>query len=193
MKNVRVIIIAIACICVICGGFYLFSQSLNSGNEDELTEIQKVLVKDLEKDYPKTPREVAKFYNRIVACYHDENTTEEQVGKLVDQMMLLFDEDMIAKNPRDVYYAAVVSDIELYKQTKKNIASMSVCDTNEVRTVTDDRNGDELAFVDVDYFVNTDGKFTNSYITIGLRKDADGKWKIVGVTLREGESSDDDE
>ena len=193
MKNVRVIVIAIVCICVICGGFYLFSQSLNSGNEDELSEIQKVLVKDLEKDYPETPREVAKFYNRIVACYHDTNTTDKQVGKLVDQMMLLFDEDMIAKNPRDVYYSAVVSDIELYKQNNKVITSMSVCDTNEVRYVTDDRNGDKLAFVDMDYFVNSDGKFTNSYITIGVRQNEDGDWKIVGVTLREGESSEDDE
>ncbi len=171
----------------------MIRRSMDSGNEDELTEIQKVLVKDLEKDYPKTPREVVKFYNRIVACYHDEKTTEEQVGKLVDQMMLLFDEDMIAKNPRDVYYEAVVSDIESYKQNKKSITSMKVCDTNEVRYVTDDRNGDSLAFVDVDYFVNTDGQFTISYITIGLREDEDGKWKIVGVTLREGESSEDDE
>lgn len=193
MKNVRVVVIAVVCILVICGGFFLFSQSLNSGNPDELTEVEKVLVKDLENDYPKTPREVVKFYNRIVQCYHTDNLSKEKLGKLVDQMMRLWDKDMLAKNSRDEYYAAVVSDIELYKQTKKTITSITICDTNEVDYVTDDRNGDKLAFVDTTYFVNTDGKFTNSYMVIGLRQDDKGDWKIIGVTLKEGESSEDDE
>ena len=193
MKNVRVIVIAVACILVICGGFFLFSQSLNSGNPDELTEVEKVLVKDLEKDYPKTPREVVKFYNRIVQCYHSESLKKDDLGKLVDQMMLLWDKDMLAKNPRDAYYAAVVADIDLYKQTKKSITSITICDTNEVDYVTDDRNGDKLAFVDTTYFVNTDGKFTNSYMRVGVRQDEDGNWKIIGVTLTEGDSSEDDE
>jgi len=190
MKNVKVVIIAIACICLICGGFYIFSESFNSGNEDALTEIEKVLVKDLKNDYPKTPREVVKFYNRIVACYHSSSTKDSEIGKLVDQMMCLFDEDLIAKTPRDEYYAAVVTDIELYKQSNKVIASMSVCDSYDVDYETDDRNGDKLAFVDVDYFVNANGKFSNSYLRIGLRRNADGEWKILGVTLREVEKDE---
>lgn len=189
-KNVRVIIIAVLCIGLICGGFYLFSQNLDSGNEDELTDVQKVLVKDLEKNYPKTPREVVKLYNKIVACYHDANTTDEQIGELVDQMMCLFDKDLIAKNSRNEYYAAVVADIELYKQSKKTIVNISICNTNEVDYVTDDRNDDQLAFVNTDYFVNTDGQFSYSYLRVGLRKDADGNWKIVGVTLREVEDEE---
>ena len=191
-KNVRVVVIAIVCILVICGGFFLFSNSLNAGNPDELTELEKVLVKDLKGDYPKTPREVIKFYNRIVQCYHSSETSKQDLGKLVDQMMLLWDADMLAKNSREEYYAAVVSDVELYKQTKKTIASISICDSNEVDYVTDDRNGDKLAFVDVTYFVNTDGKFANSHMRFGLRQDEDGKWKVIGVTLKEGESSNDD-
>ena len=127
MKNVRVIVIAAVIILVICGGFFLFSQTLNSGNPDELTEVEKVLVKDLKKDYPKTPREVVKFYNRIVQCYHTDNLKKEDLGKLVDQMMLLWDKDMLAKNSRDEYYATVVSDIELYKKTKKTNSSVNYC------------------------------------------------------------------
>ena len=193
MKNVRVIVIAAVIILVICGGFFLFSQNLNSGNPDELTEVEKVLVKDLKKDYPKTPREVVKFYNRIVQCYHTDNLKKEDLGKLVDQMMLLWDKDMLAKNSRDEYYATVVSDIELYKKTKKTITSISICDSNEVDYVTDDRNGDKLAFVDTTYFVNTDGTFTNSHMRVGVRQDENGNWKIIGVALTKGESSEDDE
>ena len=48
-KNVRVVVIAVICIALICGGFFLFSENLNKGNPDALTELEKVLVKDLEK------------------------------------------------------------------------------------------------------------------------------------------------
>ena len=43
MKNAKYVIIAIACICVICAGFFLFSQG-NQVNEKDLTEIEKVIV-----------------------------------------------------------------------------------------------------------------------------------------------------
>lgn len=190
MKNVRVIVIAAVIILVICGGFFLFSQNLNSGNPDELTEVEKVLVKDLKKDYPPTPREVVKFYNRIVQCYHSDNLSKADLGKLVDQMMLLWDEDMLAKNSRETYLASVQADLELYKQTKKSIVSVTVCDSKDVVEKTDDRNGDKLAFVDTTYFVNTDGKFTNSHMIIGLRQDDKGNWRIIGATLKEVEDDE---
>ena len=41
MKGIKVVGIAIACIILICGGFYLYSQSLDSGNPDQLTELEK--------------------------------------------------------------------------------------------------------------------------------------------------------
>ena len=193
MKNVRVIVIAVVCVLVICGGFFLFSQNQNSGNPDELTEVEKVLVKDLEKDFPPTPREVVKFYNRIVQCYHTDNLKKDDLGKLVDQMMKLWDKDMLAKNSRETYLASVKADLELYKKTKKSIVSMTVCDSKDVVEKTDDRNGDKLAFVKTTYFVNTDGTFTNSHKVIGLRQDDKGNWKIIGVTLTKGESSESDE
>ena len=86
-----------------------------------------------------------------------------------------------------------MNDIDLYKQNHKTIASITIFDSNEVDYVTDDRNGDKLAFVNVTYFVNTDGKFANSHMRFGVRQDEDGRWKVIGVTLKEGDSSDDDE
>lgn len=191
-KYVKIAIIAVACICVICGGFYFFSQSKDPGKQELATEVEKILLKDLDKNYPKTPREVMKLYNRIVECYHATDTTDQQVGELVDQMVRLFDEELLAKTTRDEYYASVVTDIDLYKKDNKVISSISVCDSNDVEYKTDDRNGDKIAFVDVSYFFSEDGKFSKSYIRFGLREDENGNWKILGMTLTEGESSEDD-
>lgn len=194
MKNAKYVIIAIACICVICAGFFFFSQD-NKEDEKNLTEIEKVIVKDLNNNYPKTPREVVKFYNRIVKCYYgSEEPTEKQLSKLVDQMICLMDEDLLLANPRDVYYNSVVSDINQYKNQKKQLVSTDVCDTNDVKYVTDDKNGqaekDNLAYVTASYFINTDGKFAYTYQEFVLRQDTKGNWKILTFYQIQGDDSD---
>jgi len=194
MKNAKYVIIAIACICVICAGFFFFSQD-NKEDEKNLTEIEKVIVKDLKNNYPKTPREVVKFYNRIVKCYYGDTPTDEQLEDLVDQMICIMDEDLLLVNPRDVYYNSVVSDVAKYKEENKQLVSTDVCDSNDVKYVTDTKDGenekDELAYVNASYFVNTDGQFAYTYQQFVLRQDVDGRWKILTFYQIEGEESDD--
>ena len=194
MKNVKYVIIAIACICLICVGFYFFSQD-NKDDEKNLTEIEKVIVKDLETNYPKTPREVVKFYNRIVKCYYGDEPTDEQLNDLVDQMMCLLDDDLLLVNPRDTYYNSVVQDIAQYKEAGRQLVSTDVSDSNDVNYVTDDKDGetekDELAYVNASYFINNDGKFTYTYQQFVLRQDEEGRWKILTFYQIEGEDSDD--
>lgn len=194
MKKAKYIIIAIACISVICASYFLFLQG-NQESEKDLTEIEKLIVRDLEENYPKSPREVVKLYNRIVKCYYGSQVpTEKELGKLVDQMICIMDDDLLLVNPRDDYYASVISDINQYKRDKKQLVSTDVCSTNDVKYVTDDKDGegekDELAYVDASYFVNTDGKFSYTYQQFVLRQDANGRWKILTFYQIEGEKSD---
>lgn len=194
MKNAKFVIIGIACICLICAGFYFYSQN-NREVEKDLTEIEKIIVKDLDNSYPKTPREVVKFYNRIVKCYYGDEPTEVQLGKLVDQMRCLLDDDLLLVNSRDEYYNSVVTDIAQYKEEKKSVVSTDVCDSNDVFYITDDKDGekekDELAYVNASYFINVDGRFGYTYQQFVLRQDENGRWKILTFYEVEGEESDD--
>ena len=193
MKNAKYIVVAIACICVICASFYFFSQR-NQENEKKLTQIEKVVVQDIEKNYPPTPREVVKFYNEIVKCYYGkELPTEKQLAVLVDQMRCLMDEELLLANPRNDYYNWVVNDINQYKREKKQLASTDICNTNDIDYVTDDKSSgekDKLAYVDASYFLNTDGKFAYTYQRFVLRKDEAGRWKILVFYQIEGDKSD---
>lgn len=195
MKKAKYVIIALACICLICGGFALLLQD-NGIKEKELTAVEKVTTKNLEKDYPKTPREVVKHYNKIVELYYGEEIPAHQLDELVDQMMMLFDEDLALINPRDEYYKSVVADIERYKSLNKKIVRSDVSDSNDVNYLDDVKDGDsevdELAYVDASYFVNTDGEFSYTYQRFVLRKDDDGRWKILTFYQIEGESSGDE-
>lgn len=195
MKSVKIIIIAMVCVCLICGGYFLFSQN-NAVSEENLTEVEKVLVKDLKKDYPKTPREVVKFYNRIVECYYGEKLTNKEIEDMAEQMLCLLDEDLLMVNPQDEYYKSVVADINAYNRENKRIVNTDVCDSNDVTYVDDVKDGvdevDKLAYVNASYFINEDGQFTNTYQQFVLRQDEDGRWKILTFYEIEGESEEDD-
>lgn len=195
MKNFKMIIIGIACICLICAGFFFFSKE-NATTEKELTEAEKLIVRDLKDNYPKTPREVVKFYNRIISCYYGGELSKDELTKLADQMLLLLDEDLLVVNPRDEYINSVENDIEKYKTEKKKIVSTDVCDSNDVKYINDEKEGtsevDKLAYVNTSYFINTDGSFAYSYQQFVLRQDDDGRWKILTFYEVEGEPSDND-
>ena len=57
----------------------------------EVTEIDKVLNKDLEKSYPHTAREVIQLFIRIQKCYYNEKWSEEEFVKLAYKSTELFD------------------------------------------------------------------------------------------------------
>ena len=195
MKKLKVVVIGIACIILICVGFYSFSQK-NTTTEKDLTEAEKLIVRNLKENYPKTPREVVKFYNKIIVCYYGGEITNAEVEKLADQMLLILDEDLLVVNPRDEYLDSIKADIKKYKEEKKKVVSATVCDSNEVEYIDDVKEGtsnvDKLAYVDTSYFINTGGDFGYSYQQFVLRKDEDGRWKILTFYEVEGEPSDND-
>jgi hypothetical protein len=190
-KHVIRIVVAVVCIAAIVGGYYIFSIQKRTSVEDtvNLTEAQKIITKNLEKDYPLTPREVVKLYNRISLCYYNEDYTDEELKELCSQMRMLFDDELAEQNPENEYYQSVKADVELYHELSKTINSATVCDTNDVKYQTID--GDECAYVTSSYFVNENKSYSRTYETFVLRKDAEGNWKILVFYLTEGDSSDD--
>lgn len=71
MKNTKFVIIIVVCVCVILGGYYYLTNRNNAKEEENitLTEIQELTTKNLDKNFPATPREVVKLYNRIITCF----------------------------------------------------------------------------------------------------------------------------
>lgn len=195
MKNFKTIIIGIACICLILVGFFFFTKE-NTTTEKNLTEIEKLIVRDLEEDYPKTPREVVKFYNRIIISYYGGEAKNNQLEKLADQTLQLLDEDLLIVNPRDEYIDSVLAEVKEYKKLNKRVVSADVCDSKDVIYVDDVKEGttevDKLAYVNTSYFTNTDGEFAYSYQQFVLRQDDDGKWKILSFYKVEGEPFQDE-
>lgn len=91
MKKTGIVILTIALIAAICGSFYVVNDKSKRANQKEkvLTEVQRITTKDLDKNYPQTPREVVKFYNRIVKCYYGMQYSDEELDVLTDQALKL--------------------------------------------------------------------------------------------------------
>lgn len=191
MKIVRNVLVGIICISLVVGAYYYFSNRQTNRSDDDVSEVQKVILRDLEgNSYPATPREVIKFYNRILCCYYNEEYTEEEFEGLTKQARLLMDQELADNNPAGQYKQQVEADVESYRQQKKTINNASVSDSNDVRYAT--VGGEECAYVESSYFVRSGGGFTKSFQDYVLRKDDKGNWKILAFELKEGEPAEDE-
>lgn len=193
MKKTRIVILAIVIVAAICTAFYIVNNNSKkeSAKEAELTEIQKITTRNMEKDYPAMPREVIKFYNRIVKCYYGRQYSDDELEQLADQALSMFDDDLLKKNEKESYIESVKSDAAQYEEDNKSISQTDVCDSNDVKYMTD--NGDDIAYVTASYFIKTGSSYTKTYQEYVLRKDDDGDWKILTFYKIEGESSESDE
>ena len=193
MKKTRIVILAIVIVAAICTAFYIVNNNSKkeSAKEAELTEIQKITTRNMEKDYPATPREVIKFYDRIIKCYYGRQYSDDELEQLADQALSMFDDDLLKKNEKESYIESVKSDAAQYEEDNKSISQTDVCDSNDVKYMTD--NGDDIAYVTASYFIKNGSSYTKTYQEYVLRKDDDGDWKILTFYKIEGESSESDE
>lgn len=186
MKKVKTILIALICVGLVVGFYYYLThrQPRSVENTKEIREITAVLSKNLDTSYPATPREVIKYYNRLLVCFYNEEYTEEEYDKMVGKMRGLMDAELLENNPYESYYESLKQDIERYRLEEKIITSADVCKSSEVNY--DTVNGERCAYVTTSYFLKSKKAYNRANQEFVLRKDEKGHWKIVGFKLLGG-------
>ncbi len=142
------------------------------------TELELLLAKDIEKDYPSSPREVIKLYTRIMKSFYNEDLTDEQVNQLAKQIRYLYDDELLANNSYEDYLLELKVEITEYKNKKRNIMNETIEDSNKVNYYTKD--GKECASLTAGYTIKEKDSYTKLYEDFILRKDEQGNWKIMG-------------
>jgi len=195
MKKTHIIIIVVACVALLVGGYSVWmNRNSDASSENiELTKVQQLITKDLSKSYPATPREVVKLYNEIIICFYGEEHSDAELEKLVDMTLLLMDEELAANNPKADYLKRVKAEIAAFKLAERTIVSYTLESSNEVEEGSID--GEESAIVQTSYFIkemksDSQNPYSKTYQDYLLRKDAEGKWKILGFEKVEGDTSD---
>ena len=188
-KYARIIGISVLCIALIVGYYYYLSHKDKKDVETgtKVGAVEEILLEDLDKNYPPTPREVVKFYNQILTCFYNEDYDEEQLEALGDQARKLMDTELLNNNPKEVYLSALKNEVEEYKEKGQTLADTTVSSSNEIDYKTVD--GKECAFVTASYFIKEGNSYSRTYQEYILRKDKDKSWKIVGYQLVKGDSA----
>ncbi len=152
------------------------------------TELELLLTKDFEEDYPSSPREVIKLYTRIIKYFYNENLTDEQVNQLAKQICNLYDEELLANNSYEDYLLELKVEITEYKSAKRNVMNEIIEDSNNVKYWTkEDR---EYASLIAGYTIKEKDSYSKLYEDFILRKDEQENWKILGWKASEKTSAE---
>lgn len=148
---------------------------------ERLTASEEVLLRNLETNYPATPREVVKYFSEISQCFYNETHTEEELTALGLKIRELYDDELIANQSEENYLASLRYDVDEYKQKKRTISSYVPSSSVDVDTFR--QNGYDWARLYCVYGIKQGDLLYNSNTVFMLRKDENGHYKIYGWKL----------
>lgn len=163
--------------------FYLISEGKlsSSGNSAATaTEVNKLLEKDLDAGYPETPTEVVKLYWRYNKCIYNSSMNDKNMKAMLKQFRKFYDEELLAGegNSWDDMLKQLKEDQKEYAKKERKIASYTVQPNSTIQTAKlDDK---ECATVIAGVLTKEKSKRSQVYEKFMCRKDADGKWRILG-------------
>lgn len=176
-------VLAVMVITVFALYYYLVNKVERSDPEVETSAVEDVLLKNLETDYPATVREVIKYYNEIMSCYYSENPTDEELKKLADKAMELYDAELVDYQSEEMYIEDLKAEIAAFAASDTVLSHMALSSSTAVDYYT--YNGRECAQIRCIYTMRQKtGLMTIKEVYV-LRKDDSGRWKILGWTPAE--------
>lgn len=178
-KPKQMLIFTVMMIIILVAYFYLRDNKDSESMKLPNTEASRLLVKDVEIDYPATPTSVVKLYSRIIKTLYNDKWKNEEVDGLIQMLRLLYSEELLSKNEQEKYNTTIKSDIAEYNDKQKEIINYRVDGKSQV--VTWKKDGVDYASLNVMYSMREKKDSFKIYENFILIKEKD-KWKIVGWT-----------
>ncbi len=181
----RILIVFVVLAIGIVGLFFYISNRSNvvAEGKQPISAVSSILSRNLETNYPPTPKEVLKFYSEITQCFYNEDYTDEELEKLATVSRKLFDDELVANQTDTQYLAALKLDISSWKNDKKVISGYSVSSSTDVQEYS--YGGREWAQLYCIYSIRMGTNIAPIQERFLMRKDEKGHWKILGWELVE--------
>lgn len=193
IKKVLVGVTVVLMLAVFVFGAFVLSNKKNGEEfreqEVDVSRVKEVVLQDISRNYPPTPKEVLKFYSEITCCFYDENITEEDLNALADKARELYDSELLANQTREEYIEKLKEDVLYFQSQGLVISGYSVSASADVKTWKED--GSSWARLYATYRLRQGTEYLYSNEVFILRKDSDGHWKIFGFELDHALSEED--
>lgn len=186
-KFVKPLIFIVIALLII-GVFYYFSRKKVDNNEEIAAEdeVSVIVNRDLTLNYPSTPKSVVTFYSEIIKTIYKTEHTDEQLQALAGQARGLFDAELLKHNEYNEYMDRLRVEVKEYKDAGRFISGYQIEDGYNIEYFKSE--GKEYARVNVKYYVREGKNVINTYEEYTLRKDEEGKWRILYWELSDAAS-----
>ena len=175
----RTTIIVVLLVVAVVGYYaYLSNRSKESKAEASMTVVETTLSRDLSKDYPPTPKEVIIYYNEILRCLYNEQSTEEEIEALGLKARELYDDELLAANELGTNLMMLRADVQDWRSKGRRYSSFNPASSTNVEIY--DVDGSTFAKIMCGYIVMENGQNFQKNQMYLLRKDANKQWKILG-------------
>ena len=183
---ITIIVIALILVAVVAGYAINLNRKTKAVETDvQATAVQKVLMRDLERNYPPSPKEVVKYFAEITKCFYNEDYTQDELNQLAEKIQGIYDAELIENKSQEDYLNDLSSEIADMKQMNYTISSYVLSASVDVEEFTE--NGYSCARLYCTFNVKQGSNGTvPSVEQFVLRKDENGHWKIYGWELVEG-------
>ncbi len=145
----------------------------------KISAVETVLQRNLNSNYPSTPKEVVKYFSEITKCYYNEEFEDEaDIEALARQMLLLYDDELVSYKNFSDYMFDLKSDIRFYNENGYKIGGYSTSASTDVFYFQED--GFEWARLYCIFTIKSGKEKKDVTEVFVLRKDDKSHWKIYG-------------
>ena len=185
--------IAMFIVVIVVVAFYsIMTNRFGSRPEEQSSsEVDKLLNYDFVDNYPKTVRETVKLHCRYMKCAYNDNFTKEQLYTVNQNIRQLMDTELLAINSEESQLQALENDIQFYIDNKQKYVSYSLAEASQIKYNTE--NDVEYAKIRVGTMLRVDGATVKGDQEYLLRKDAQGRWKLLGWQADTGSAAAESE
>lgn len=184
-RGTKGIIILVMMMVLVIGYFYhLSNRTVSSDNKtatvntEKISPVATVLLRNLDINYPATPKEVVKYYAELTKVLYNEEYTDEEFQALAVKIQQLYDPELVANKEQSEYLQDLKDEIEDFHTNKWTISTYWTSSSTDVERFTED--GYEFARLYCTFTIRQSGGSGSSNEVFLLRKDENEHWKIYG-------------
>lgn len=182
-KSARGAFFLMLLVIIVLIAYYTLSLKTKKQSENivTMTPVQTVLNRDLNKDYPPTPKEVVKYYSEITKCFYNETYTDEELEQLAMQAKALYDDKLAANKSDEDYINDLKAEIAGFREQNYTISSYATSASTDVERFSQD--GYNFARLYCTYFIRIGTVMQSIEEVYLLRLDEKEHWRIFGWDL----------
>ncbi len=176
LSDLKTVFIAVFFIVI----FLVFFNSLSNraGKErtkETATEIDLLMDYDMQRNYPNTPRDVAKLHNRYFEVLYGNGVSDDELVVMNQKIRELYSSELLMYNDENTNLNKLKDNIEEVNEAGYEYRSFELPEASQIEYYT--QNDTEMATLEVKIVFNVKSGMEYMYVKYVMVKEND-QWKI---------------